>query len=76
MSKSNAVNWCFTINNPEGLLDFDTLPPHKYCVYQEEIGENGTLHFQGYVIIALYSNRHSNTHLDTYNATSVCASPS
>ncbi len=38
---------CFTLNNPEGLIDFDH---HKmdYLVFQEEIGESGTYHFQGY----------------------------
>ena len=40
----NAV---FTLNNPEGLLDFDP-DWMSFLVYQEEIGESGTYHFQGY----------------------------
>ena len=37
----------FTWNNPEGHLEFvdDKM---AYLVYQEEIGESGTYHFQGY----------------------------
>lgn len=49
-------NWVFTINNPpvdaEGLV----IPPkplawhrHVYSIWQLERGENGTLHWQGYV---------------------------
>lgn len=44
---------CFTLNNPEGLLDFDE-EKMAYLVYQEEIGDGsdatpeGTFHFQGY----------------------------
>lgn len=53
MSESRAKHWCFTINNPdidsdkfwEGILD--TI---EYIVVQEEVGANGTLHYQGYVI--------------------------
>lgn len=41
--------WVFTINNPEGLLDFEDHPNVRYCVYSEEVGEEGTLHFQGYI---------------------------
>lgn len=45
---SRFRNWCFTINNPEGLLVFD--PEYvKACWYQEEVGESGTHHFQGYI---------------------------
>lgn len=49
MSGSRAKNWCFTINNPTGLLDFESFPPIKYAVYQEEVGKKGNYHFQGYV---------------------------
>lgn len=40
-------NVCFTLNNPEGEIPFD---PERmsYLVYQEEVGESGTYHFQGY----------------------------
>lgn len=45
------VHWCFTMNNPGAeLLDFD--PERlKYLVYQREVGESGTEHYQGYVIL-------------------------
>lgn len=43
-------SYVFTINNPTGLLDFDALSAHvRYLVYQEEVGSNGTHHFQGYL---------------------------
>ncbi len=40
-------NVCFTLNNPEELLQFE---PEKmnYLVYQEEFGAEGTYHLQGY----------------------------
>ncbi len=40
-------NVCFTLNNP---LEEIAFSPEKmdYLVYQEEIGESGTHHFQGY----------------------------
>lgn len=41
--------YCFTINNPESLLDFEDCPIVRYAVYQEEIGLEGTNHFQGYL---------------------------
>lgn len=45
--------WCFTLNNPDGLLDV-TLEEWldnglRYAVYQHEVGESGTEHFQGYL---------------------------
>ncbi len=40
-------NVCFTLNNPEGLIEFNEAKMH-YLVYQEEVGESGTHHFQGY----------------------------
>lgn len=49
---SKARNWVFTLNNPDGLLDPSLWPGAKYCVYQHEIGESGTEHFQGYVEFA------------------------
>ncbi len=39
-------NVCFTLNNPEGLLQFEE--GMQYLVYQEEIGDSGTYHLQGY----------------------------
>lgn len=40
--------WMFTLNNPVGPLDL-TDPRISYSVYQGEIGEEGTPHYQGYV---------------------------
>lgn len=45
------MNWCFTWNNP----DYDQEQPNvwpcvKYAIWQHEVGENGTPHFQGYVV--------------------------
>ncbi len=39
-------NVCWTLNDPEGLIEF--ADEMQYLVYQEEIGESGTYHFQGY----------------------------
>lgn len=38
---------CFTLNNPTESILFDE-EKMQYLVYQEEIGESGTYHFQGY----------------------------
>jgi len=40
--------WCFTLNNPEHSLE-DWPDSVSYYIYQGEIGENGTYHFQGYI---------------------------
>ncbi len=40
-------NVVFTWNNPDGHLDFDE-DKMEYLVYQEEVGDSGTYHFQGY----------------------------
>ena len=53
--RSKARNWCFTLNNPtidetqiaEALQEAGSL---VYAIYQLEQGENGTVHFQGYVM--------------------------
>lgn len=44
------MNWVFTWNNP----DYEAEQPNvwadvKYAVWQHEVGENGTPHYQGYV---------------------------
>lgn len=44
-----ARAWCFTINNHGGLPDIDDFPRARYLIYQEEMGDNGTPHLQGYV---------------------------
>lgn len=46
--------WCFTINNPStednNQLDFETWNNTvQKAVYNLEMGENGTLHYQGYI---------------------------
>ena len=44
-------NWCFTVNNPEADLSWNdfTEAGATYLVFQEERGERGTTHYQGYV---------------------------
>lgn len=44
-------NWCFTLNNPEELLDPEFWGC-KQAVWQLEMGEEGTPHYQGYVEFA------------------------
>lgn len=47
---SQAAHWCFTLNNPRHALDVDlAIPEVRYAVWQHEIGENGTPHYQGYL---------------------------
>lgn len=51
MSRTRSV--CFTYNNytPEGLIFFENLQQNEsieYIVFQEETGESGTPHLQGY----------------------------
>lgn len=43
-------NWCFTVNNPteDKPFEFNEIKM-KYLVYQKEVGESGTPHFQGYL---------------------------
>lgn len=50
-----SKSWMFTINNPEDTDKPDTwvaLGSAAYCVYQMEMGANGTPHYQGYVEFA------------------------
>lgn len=42
-------NWCFTLNNPDSMLDPEDIPCLRYLVYQHELGASGTPHFQGYI---------------------------
>nr|UOF79010.1 rep protein [Cressdnaviricota sp.]UOF82335.1 rep protein [Cressdnaviricota sp.]UOF82790.1 rep protein [Cressdnaviricota sp.] len=49
---SASANWCFTLNNPTALIDFDDAKWKenvKFAVYMKEVGESGTPHFQGYL---------------------------
>jgi len=48
---AQSKRWCFTLNNYEGLFDWDDLKAagFTFLVYQEEVGECGTPHLQGYV---------------------------
>lgn len=51
MSRTHC--WCFTLNNPSEwistLIDWDEYKHVQYAIYQEEVGESGTFHYQGYV---------------------------
>ncbi len=44
--RMSYTNWCFTLNNPDTLLDLDD-PNIRYSIYSEEQGT--TYHFQGYI---------------------------
>lgn len=44
-----AKNWVFTWNNPEFELNLESVPLASYIIYQKEQGENGTIHYQGYL---------------------------
>lgn len=49
---SIAKNWCFTWNNPTATRTEvrELLQPHAaYYIWQGEVGENGTHHYQGYI---------------------------
>lgn len=47
--------WCFTINNPTDSDKFwesdDVIGVTQYLILQEERGENGTLHWQGFIYL-------------------------
>lgn len=46
---SQARAWVFTLNNPQAPIDWTQFEKVRYAIYQEERGDNGTLHYQGYV---------------------------
>ncbi|AXH76160.1 MAG: putative viral replication protein [Circoviridae sp.] len=48
-------NWCFTLNNPaiDNIALSDILLPHVgFLVFQKEMGQSSTAHFQGYAQFA------------------------
>ena len=47
MANPRRRDWCFTINNPRGPVQF--LDCMQYLVYQMEKGEQNTPHYQGFV---------------------------
>lgn len=50
MPSRQSRSYCFTWNNPESIPDFEESGiPVTYWIYQTEIGENGTLHYQGFL---------------------------
>jgi len=54
MSTSLAKNWSFTLNNFNEeeivlLRNSASLPCTRYLVFQQEVGEEGTPHIQGYI---------------------------
>lgn len=48
---SPAIHWCFTVNNytPKDIEIYSSISSSLRYVFQEEIGESGTPHLQGYV---------------------------
>ena len=52
--RAEARSWCFTLNNPKITADelVALLEPLevRYLVFQLEVGDSGTPHFQGYVV--------------------------
>ena len=49
-----GCNWVFTLNNPQP-EENPSFWPSRYVVYQLERGEEGTPHYQGYIVF--YSNK-------------------
>jgi len=52
--KMTSRGYCFTTNNPieKDINDLEALQEHpsfKYLIYGEEVGDNGTAHYQGYL---------------------------
>lgn len=58
--QSKAKNWCFTWNNYTGedieYLINEVVPDCKYLIFGKEIGENETIHLQGFVSFATRKN--------------------
>lgn len=51
-NNTQASRWCFTINNPTPNDEqaLANLPNIRYLIYGRERGQDGTFHFQGFVI--------------------------
>lgn len=47
--RGQGKNWMFTINNPTDDDDPTVWEKRKFLAYQREVGESGTVHYQGYV---------------------------
>jgi len=48
---SNSIYWCFTWNNPDYEAEQPNVwPDVSWGVWQHEVGESGTPHYQGYVV--------------------------
>ncbi len=49
---AQARSWCFTLNNPtdEDCIRVMTMANQRYIIVGNEEGENGTPHFQGYIM--------------------------
>lgn len=65
-------NWCFTLNNPtdeerQFFASFEEQLPRgvAFLIYQEERGEQGTIHFQGY--LELKQNSKKNWLINNFN---------
>lgn len=54
-ARLQGCNWVFTLNNPQPEENPSFWPGVKYIVWQLEKGEEGTPHFQGYVVF--HSNK-------------------
>jgi len=47
-----AIHWAFTVNNPADYdLELEYANPVQYACWNFEIGENGTPHLQGYIML-------------------------
>jgi len=50
-------NFVFTLNNPDQTLDWSLYKDVTYAIWQYEIGENGTIHIQGYLELSKSARR-------------------
>jgi len=48
-SSQQSRYWCFTLNNPQPEEDPNSWGG-SFCIWQLERGEEGTLHYQGYIV--------------------------